>query len=335
MSNRASKADGAPLQVTVLDTSIASTNLGDLIIMEAVEREVRNLFPSAFVMRVATHEYLGRKSRSILRASDEAIVGGTNLLSSRMWLRPLWRLRLRDGLAGFAVHLLGAGWYQYQRDPDACSAWLLRRVLRRDGLHAVRDAYTAERLARAGIANVVVTGCPTLWHLDPERCASIPTKRATQVVTTVNTYLPDRERDARLLDILHRRYERVSLWPQTPSDAEYARSLAPRLSLLDPSLAAFDRLLGDEPDLDYVGVRLHAGIRALQHGRRTLIVEIDNRAREMGRDFGLPTVPRDDLEELEALVGESEPIALRLPVEDIQRWRDQYRSGTSTAEAYS
>jgi hypothetical protein len=40
---------------------------------------------------------------------------------------------------------------------------------------------------------------------------------------------------------------------------------------------------------------LAAGRRALQRGRRSLIVAIDNRAREMSRDFGVPTVGRAEV----------------------------------------
>jgi hypothetical protein len=59
----------------------------------------------------------------------------------------------------------------------------------------------------------------------------------------------------------------------------------------------------------------------MQHGRRTVIVEIDNRAREMGRDFNLPTVERDDFERLGAMIDGPLSIDIRPPVEAIGRWK--------------
>ena len=89
----------------------------------------------------------------------------------------------------------------------------------------------------------------------------------------------------------------------------------------DGTEAAYDRLLREAPSLDYVGNRLHGGIRALQHGRRAIIVEIDNRAQEMGRDFNLPTVARDDFARLEAMIDGDLAIAVTPPVEAIARWK--------------
>jgi hypothetical protein len=43
-------------------------------------------------------------------------------------------------------------------------------------------------------------------------------------------------------------------------------------------------------DVDFVGARLHGGIRALQRGRRTLTIALDNRAREIAGDTGMPVV---------------------------------------------
>jgi polysaccharide pyruvyl transferase WcaK-like protein len=54
-------------------------------------------------------------------------------------------------------------------------------------------------------------------------------------------------------------------------------------------------------DVDCVGTRLHAGIRALQRKRRAIILGVDNRAEEMGHDFDLPVVARGKVAlELEA-----------------------------------
>ena len=77
------------------------------------------------------------------------------------------------------------------------------------------------------------------------------------------------------------------------------------------------------------GNRLHAGLRALQHGRRTIIVEIDNRAREMGADFGLPTVGRTDFQRLEQMILAPLELAVKTPHAAIDRWKAQFLEARS------
>jgi len=307
--------------VTLLDSAIASTNLGDQIIMQTVREEVARQLPDSFVYAVASHEWMGAKSRGLLERSDLVLTGGTSLLSSRMWWRPVWKVSPIDALRGLDVTLFGAGWYQFQGRPDPYTRWLYRRVLSPCRLHSVRDEYTRRKLASIGLEQVVNTGCPTLWSLSPEHCAGIPRTSAERVVTTLNSYIPHRDHDARLLETLRRCYARVHFWIQSERDEAYARALDPTLEFLAPSLAAYDALLTSDEPIDYVGNRLHAGIRALQHGRRTLIVSIDNRAQEMGGDFDLPVVPRDGFDELATRIRGAVDIRIRLPTAAIERWR--------------
>ena len=317
-------------RVALLDTAVASTNLGDQIIMEAVRDRLADILADisggAIVAAIASHDRMGPKGRKLVRQADLAIAGGSNLISSRMWLRSVWKLGARDAFLGMDTVLMGVGWYQFQRRPDPYSRWLLRRVLHRDALHSVRDSHAQAMLAAIGVTNVVNTGCPTLWRLaDPGR-PPLPTGRAAQVVTTINTYIKDPVADRRMLEILRARYEVVHAWIQTAEDDAYLRALAPGVRIIEPSLAAYDRLLAGECDLDYVGNRLHGGIRALQAGRRAIIVEIDNRAQEMGRDFALPTVARTDFARLEAMIDGPLAIAVKPPLAAIARWKAALRA---------
>ena len=315
--------------VTLLDTAVATTNLGDNIIMDAAHQQLGDLFSESFMYRVASHDWMGSKSRSLVANAEAAITCGTNLLSSRMWLKPLWKLSPIDALANLNVTLMGAGWYQHQSSADWYTRWLLSKVLSRNTLHSVRDNYSRIMLENAGIQNVLNTGCPTLWNLTPEVCASIPQTKAPDVVTTINTYFKNSKLDGRLLSILSKHYRTIYFWIQTATDLHYASELGEaagvKLSFLKPSMGALDDLLKSSTEVDYVGNRLHAGIRAMQHGRRTIIIEVDNRALEMGADFALPTVRRDDFSGLETMIGGSFASEVNLPVSDIERWKQQFR----------
>ena len=310
--------------VTLLDTAVASTNLGDQIIMDAAEKQVRSVINNAFIHTVATHEIMFTRSYKLIRESDYAFVGGSNLLKSRMWFFPQWKVSIIDALFINNLILCGCGWYQYQKKADIYSRFLLKSILSSEILHSVRDSYTKEKLLSIGINNVLNTGCPTLWDLNPEHCLSIPKGKAENVLCTLTIYNPNKKLDSELIKILKKNYRKVFFWIQTAGDYEYSKQIAPGLEYLEPSVAGLDELLYSNEDIDYVGTRLHAGIRALQAKRRTIIIEIDNRAKEMGRDFNLHTVERDNVEKLEKLLKSSFATEVRLDHEAINKWKLQF-----------
>lgn len=316
------------MSIALFDPSIASENLGDLVIREAVERELARLFPHEQVVGLPSQVRADARVRRIAGEARHRIVGGSNLLSSRMLSYRQWQIGLRDARRLGPALLMGVGWWQYQQPPDPYSRAVLRRVLARDGIHSVRDDYTREMLRSIGIDNVVNTGCPTMWGLDAAHCAGIPRAQAPAVVTTLTDYSRDPAADGSMLAALGRQYAQVHLWPQGTGDARYAleAGLAEGVTMLPASLAAFDALLAAGP-IDFVGTRLHAGIRALQQGRRALVVAIDNRGREIARETGLPVIERSAIAALEERIAGEWTTELTLPFEAIARWRGQFAQG--------
>jgi hypothetical protein len=145
---------------------------------------------------------------------------------------------------------------------------------------------------------------------------------------TLTDYSREPKFDRQLLDVLKKSYRRVYLWLQGANDYSYLSSIADpsEVEIIPPSLKAYDELLGDRSlSLDYVGTRLHGGIRALQHRRRALIVGVDHRSLEKQRDFNLPVVDRYlSAGELEKILYSEKPCEIRLPTENIRRWKEQF-----------
>jgi polysaccharide pyruvyl transferase WcaK-like protein len=221
---------------------------------------------------------------------------------------------------------MGVGWWQYGDEPNAYTRWLYRRLLSSDIKHSVRDELTARYLRSMGINNVINTSCPTMWQLNDKHCSSIPADQAPDVVTTVTDYSRDAERDRWMLVELTRLYHTVHIWPQGTGDLDYLGTLGlpwERFNVLSPALTNLDAVL-DESNVDYVGTRLHAGIRALQHGRRALVIGVDNRAAEKHRDFNLAWLPREEIHQLANMVGRSLRMDIRIPVTRIAEWKAQF-----------
>src|SRR3954452_16666985 len=100
--------------IAILDTSVATNNLGDEIIMESVRRVVSETLPNAYPFVIASHEFMGEASRKLLDRAEFAIGGGTNLLGGGMLKKgALWKLKLSDVLRVNKAVLLGTGWRGY------------------------------------------------------------------------------------------------------------------------------------------------------------------------------------------------------------------------------
>jgi polysaccharide pyruvyl transferase WcaK-like protein len=175
-----------------------------------------------------------------------------------------------------------------------------------------------------------------MWSLTPDFCGRIPAEKGEDVVMTLTDYSPDPERDRQLIDLLTRAYRRVYFWCQGSSDCAYLSSLERRcaVEVIGANLGAYDGLLGNRSlSLDYVGTRLHGGIRALQHGRRALIIGVDHRAGEKQHDFNLPVVSRYlAADALERSIRSPIFCDICLPNEHIRRWKQQFRSTDSSAD---
>lgn len=315
--------------ISIMDTAIASDNTGDFIIMESVEKELKNLFPNSFFIKYPTHELITKASKEKIQKSSFKIVGGTNLLSSNMNAYCQWKIGIKNSLFINKVILMGVGWWQYQNRPNFYTKLLLNRVLSKQYIHSVRDKYTQQQLADIGIHNTVNTGCPTMWDLTEEHCLSIPTTKQDSVVFTLTDYSPKPTQDRLLIDILKKHYETVYFWAQGLDDARYFKELTSDhegITVISPNLQAFNDLLASEKSIDYIGTRLHAGIKALQAQKRSIIIGIDNRAAEISKDSGLFVVPRTNIEKLTSLITGSFRTEIKMPLQDIHSWREQFKS---------
>ena len=316
-------------KIMIFTPAIAASNIGDEIIYEACDKVIKSLYPDGFYVNVSTHLPLDSWLEQFQDA-DLKFVAGSNLLGRQRWRkRSQWNLHLSALPWAAPSILMGVGWHRYQRKSTALvSKYVYRQVLSRDYIHSVRDNYTLEKLKEIGFDNALNTGCPTMWSLTPEHCQTIPLKKSEKVLTTVTDYHQDPQKDADMLDVLTRNYREVYVWLQGYHDYDYLQALhvLDKVKIVPPNLAAYQSFLNNE-QVDYVGTRLHSGIKALQCGKRTVIIGIDNRANEKQKDFNLPVLRRENITELEALINTSFITQIHLPSEHIQQWKNQFAQG--------
>lgn len=306
-----------PMRTILLDPSISSSNIGDQIIQQSVKKGLSGVLD--LQKGLPTQRKMNATERKVALQSDLAIIGGTNLLSSNMPWYQQWKIGPRTSSAlKNKVVLMGVGWWQYQDEPNSYTKWILDRVLSKDHVHSVRDEYTMVRLQKLGF-EVINTACPTMWHLvgmNPSEA------RPKTCIVTLTDYNKDVAEDQWLLDEVSKYYEDVVVWPQARRDASYARQLSGPFRLAEPSLQAYDQILSQ--DADYVGTRLHGGIRAFQRRHWGMIIAVDNRALEIGRDTHLPVHARGEREEIANSIKQRAGVAISLPKEAIDSWKKQF-----------
>lgn len=311
-------------RVVILNTWISDTNTGNRIIVEAAHAHLRGIFPNGFFYELPSAEYI-ETGRTLIAKADHVFLAGTNILSHDMDRTSDWKIKNSDRKWMKNVILLGVGWWQYQTmRTNRFTRKVLESVLHPQVVHCVRDEFTAKQLRQMGFL-ASNCGCPSLWGLTEEHCATIRKEKSNNVLVTFTEYNQKPTHDKILADILCRNYNTIYGWPQQFGDHEYLRQmLGERYHQVDPSLEALDQLLSSG-NVDYVGTRLHAGVRALQHSCRTVIVTVDNRAQEMGKDFGLPIIQRDRLmTDLEHLINSVWATRVRMDFEAIAAWKSQF-----------
>jgi hypothetical protein len=302
-----------------------SSNLGDLIIQEAVNRELKNIFSGCDVMRISTQIPMRQEQIKVIHNCSLIFVGGTNLLSSNMNKYKQWQISIWDSFQIKNAILLGVGWWQYQPNPDLYTKFILKSALSNKIFHSVRDNYTKLKLESIGIKNVLNTGCPTMWSLSQIKLNEIPLTKSENVLLMLTDYSKNIDLDRKLIELLISQYKKVFVWPQGRNDLDYILSFNFPLVILEHTLEALDNFLNSETPFDYIGTRLHGGIRCLLAKKRALILEIDNRAKEIAIDTGIPTAPRNDFDYIKQWINTPSITQIKIDMSTISTWKSQFK----------
>lgn len=316
-------------KITLYSPGLASYNIGDKIIADSAKKEISALLEKAFVTEIPTHTPHSWYYMRPLIHNDYKFVLGSNLLKPTFFgFKRQWDISLLKSWITGPCILIGAGWWQYGAKPNLYTKFLYKMVLESKYMHSVRDEYTKSMLESMGFNNVINTACPTMWSLTQEHCDKIMTTKSNRVIVTLTDYNKDIVLDKELLSNLSTAYEEVLYWPQGIGDYEYFNELNLKnnnIKIISPSLESFDATL-NEGNVDYIGTRLHGGIRALQKKVRTLILAVDNRALEKKKDFNLPVILRGDDEGINNFIYGSYKTEIRIPLENINRWKAQFET---------
>ena len=273
-------------KIILYNPSITTINIGDEIIFESICKHIQPILKDAFNIHVSTHLPVSYLFSKILSSADEKFVCGTNLLRNNLGgVFRQWDINIFNAKKLGPAVLIGVGWQQDNKRLNLYTKGLYKKILHKEKIHSVRDEYTKKRLESLGFTNVINTGCATMWDLTKDKCEKIPTTKSKKVIFTLTDYNKDPVKDKMIIDVLSHEYEEVYLWLQGYGDYTYAKDLGilNNVTIVQPNLESYDKILLNE-DVDYIGTRLHGGVRALQNDKRTMIIAVDSRAEEKKKD---------------------------------------------------
>ncbi len=316
--------------IAVFDTSIGTMNVGDEIINDSAKKWLKEVFPTKQFINLSTHDGISNVGLNRSSVGSYRFICGSNILNSNLLTSQQWNFSPLDFLRIEPLSLMGVGWSNYQKKPTKYTKWVYNNCLEKNVTHSVRDNYSLNMLNSIGVKNVLNTACPTMWGLTESHCKGIPMEKGENVIFTLTDYRADLKKDSQLIKILNSNYEKVYFWIQGSKDLSYFNQLDKNLTKhviqVAPRLDAYDAILDSNETLDFVGTRLHAGIRALQKNRRAIILGVDNRAIEKQKDFNLPVVLRENIDDdLAHKIKSAFQTNIRIPEESIDKWLRQFK----------
>jgi len=276
--------------IAFINPRLTTTNVGDLFIEDSVKRLLK--FDPAQSIDIDPRKPITRLEIEQINRRDAAVIVGTNL-----WYRSLCRpgrwCFTAEQLKQIRVPIIpfGVGTTRHAGEDngfDAETLEQLRIIHDRCELGSARDRRTAEVLAEAGIRNVVLTGCPTLyrslkprWRLDwrPDRRRVVLTVRYGQ-----------RRNVRRLVRILREMGLQPIVAAQQRRDVFLRRSL-PLLQRRVPTVFRFELrpyLHLIEHTRGAIGWRLHGNMLHLAAGKPAVFFANCSRAHSFCETFGLP-----------------------------------------------
>jgi hypothetical protein len=280
--------------ISLLSPAVGTGNVGDHFIEAAVRRLLRE---DTVYRRFSIRRPLTPADIEAINETRCAILCGTNLYQHD------WESAMTpEALAGLCVPVIpfgvgGSAARLEDRGVSEATRQMIRALHSRCTLGSVRDPFSAEVVARAGVENFALTGCPVLFWAGRVGLPPVRPGKRSRVVLTARNWLMHRWPD----NVNHP--VQVALFRQLLASFPHDRLLFAVHEEFDEQLveaAGIPRRLvfrGTRPE-DYarlyadpgnvvLAMRLHAGMLALANGVPALFVAHDTRAYSFCRMMGL------------------------------------------------
>ena len=287
-TGRAVPEVGSGKRLALLDAALTSTNSGDAVITDAIRRV---LGPNAFEA-FPLLEPSSEAQIEAINACDAVILCGTNLYQQRFACALTEAIVRRIRVPVIPLGLGASAPIGEQPAMNAADARLVREIHDRCEVASVRDPVSLQFVEALGVRNVLLTGCPVLFHgLAPPDFSARPDGPLHVSIRARLLHVENRwlRKEVEILERICRDLRPV-LVLQSPYDVPIAEDLSRRFGVefiwgmrtdscepLLRSIAAAGRT---------AGFRLHFGMLGLSHGRAATSDRLRHPGRVVRRDDG-------------------------------------------------
>ena len=286
--------------IAFINPKVSTSNVGDYFIENSVKRIVAH-DPERSV-DIDPRKPLRPGDIDRINQCDAAIIVGTNLWYKQVAKPNRWMIsieELKQIKVPFVPFGVGATLHRGDSDDfDNDSVALLKQIHSQCNEASVRDPQTFDMLAKAGIHNVRMTGCPTLFRsLRPEW--ELRKNASDDVVVTVR-----KGQDSNIkiiLDELRHQGRTPIIAAQKKQDLYCARRRFPFFqtgpaALYEFNIDPYQRLVDEA--YGAIGWRLHGNMFHLAHGNPTVFFANCSRVRSFTEAFSLPCIYAEDGEKI-------------------------------------
>ncbi|MGH1372420.1 MAG: polysaccharide pyruvyl transferase family protein [Cellvibrionaceae bacterium] len=287
-------------KVAFINPRLSTNNVGDHFIEDSVKKILA--YDKELSIDIDPRKPLNPGDIERINQCDVAVIVGTNLWYAHVAKPGRWMITI-DELDQITIPFvpLGVGTTQHKYNIDTfCfdeeTVALLKKIHEKCEFSSARDPRTFEVLKAAGIENVRMTGCPTLYRsLKP--VWNLNKKNSKQVVITARK---GHDRNISIIvDELIRRGMKPVLAAQKIKDLYCSRRKLPFFQKKMEELYEFDikpyQKLVDE-SYGAIGWRLHGNMFHLAHGNPTMFFANCTRCWSFSQGFELPCIYAEDKE---------------------------------------
>ncbi len=286
-------------RIAFINPAVSTENVGDLFIVDSLKKIL--VYDEHASVDVDPRKPITQREIDQINAADCAVITGTNLWYRRMAKPGRWTFTIEQ-LRQIKVPIIpwGVGTTRHAGEDNGFEPETLEQIKH---IHescrmgSARDWRTVEALRDAGITNVAMTGCPTLFRsLNPSW--ELKRKESKQIVITVRK--GQRHNVRALIRLARERGLEPIIAAQQDPDRFLSYSI-PFIQRAVPTLYRYDirpyRRLVDE-SLGAIGWRLHGNMFHLAHGNPAVLFSNCSRSESFCESFGLPVVRCEDGEDL-------------------------------------
>lgn len=286
--------------VAFINPKVSTKNVGDFFIESSVKRIVSYEPSTSFDIdprKPITDEDIDK-----INSCDFAVIVGTNLWYPHIEKQNRWMIT-PEALKKIKVPFipLGVGTTIHRNQEakfDKESKYLIELIHDRCTEASVRDPATYDMVVNAGIKNVRMTGCPTLYR-NLKANWELNKKNTDKVVLTVRKG-QDKNVNVILQELI-RNNKSVTIAAQKKQDLFCARRRFPFLTsppeaLYEFNLDSYEKLV--EESYGAIGWRLHGNMLHLAAGNQVAFFANCSRVKSFCETFSLPYIYAEDGEKI-------------------------------------